>query len=80
MSDKLKDQPVPEPNKVTLTITLTKNDNGSVNFDTKLEGTGFHYYELVGLVDMVKSDLKQKSIMLARSIAAKDKDKVGNDK
>ena len=78
-SDKSKDQPMPEPNKVTLTLTLTKNDNGTVNIDTKLDGTGFHYYELIGLVDLLKSELKLKSRIQALSIAAREKDKAGSD-
>lgn len=47
--------------KVTLTIVMERVENGTVKISHKIEGEGFHYFEMIGLMEMVKLSMAQKS-------------------
>jgi hypothetical protein len=58
--------------KIILTITLERNVNGTVSRATNMEGTGFHYFELIGLLQMTCYEFAQKSVETAKELP-KDK-------
>lgn len=47
--------------KVTLTLTFEREANGSVTRKADLDGEGFHFFELIGLIQMTSYDFAEKS-------------------
>ncbi len=48
--------------KLTITIKLERNINGTITKDYRIEGEGFHYFEIIGMLEIMKSNLVTKSI------------------
>lgn len=46
-----------DKDELTITINLKRNTNGTVTSSQKIEGAGFHYFEIVGLLEASKFDL-----------------------
>ena len=57
MSDKLK-----------ITINLTRNENGTCSRSYGMEGEGFHYYEVIGLLQMVVQEMYFRSVETAKEL------------
>jgi hypothetical protein len=51
--------------KVTITLVLEREPNGTITRMQRLEGEGFHLFELVGLLQMSCYELAKKSIKTA---------------
>lgn len=54
--------------KVTITIELERNVNRTITKDYRIEGEGFHYFEIVGMLEIMKSNLVTKSIETSAEI------------
>lgn len=54
--------------KVEITITLEREENGTVSRSYGIEGTGFHYFELIGLLQMTAYEFYQKSVETAKML------------
>lgn len=59
--------------KVTITIEMEKMPNGIISTKTDIVGDGFHYYEVLGALEIVKHDLIAKSTSTAEEIIEKGK-------
>lgn len=51
--------------KITITITLERNINGTVSSSKNIEGEGFHIFELIGLIQIYSYELAEMSRMTA---------------
>ena len=51
--------------KVIITIEVERNLNGTVARKTNLEGEGFHYFELIGLLQITSYEFAQQSLKTA---------------
>jgi hypothetical protein len=58
--------------KVTISITLEREVNGTISRSTDISGEGFHYFELIGMLQITCYDFAQQSISTARDLP-KDK-------
>jgi len=47
--------------KVTVTITLERQPNGTVLNGLKFDGYGFHFFKLIWLLQMVSYDMAKQS-------------------
>ena len=47
---------------VTITVKLNRNVNGTASIKTDIQGAGFHYYEIIGLLQFAMFDMKEQSI------------------
>lgn len=54
--------------KVTITLTLERQVNGTVNRGVTIEGEGFHYFELVGLLQMCAYEFAHQSYETAKGL------------
>lgn len=54
--------------KVTLTVTFEREKNGTVSHKMGLEGEGFHYFELIGLLQIICYQWAQMSTQTAKEI------------
>lgn len=54
--------------KVTLTITLERKLNGTSKRTLKIEGEGFHYFEMIGLLQMTCYDLAKSSVDVGKEL------------
>lgn len=61
-----------EKDKVTISITLEREMNGTITRKTHLSGEGFHYFELIGMLQITCYDFAQQSIATAKDLT-KDK-------
>jgi hypothetical protein len=61
--------------KVTITVTLERMLNGNINIERKVDGAGFHYFEIVGLLEMAKQSFVEDSHKAAEDINAVNKDR-----
>lgn len=59
--------------KVIITIELERNLNGTIQTKRKIEGEGFHYYEIIGLLQTACYDFAQESLSTAKQLP-KDKE------
>ncbi len=46
-------------NKVIITLTIERDDNEKVSKQVKVKGSGFHYHELIGFMQMTSYDFAQ---------------------
>jgi len=53
-------------NEIKIELTLKKRPDGIVDRSMLVTGDGFHYYELVGLVQMAVIDLAEQSLKKAK--------------
>ena len=58
--------------KITVTIEMEKRDNGLISTKTDIVGDGFHYYEVLGALEIVKADLIAQSTKTAQEIVDKE--------
>ncbi len=58
--------------KTTITISLERNPNGTVTRKASVDGEGFHYFELIGLLQMICYDFERQSTQIAKELP-KDK-------
>jgi len=61
-----------DKDKITITITLERDVNGCVHRAHSITGAGFHYFEVIGLLQMTCYEMAQKSIETAKELP-KDK-------
>lgn len=54
--------------KVTITVTLERNLNGTVTRGMKIDGAGFHYFEMVGLLQICCYELAERSKEIANEL------------
>lgn len=54
--------------KITITITLEREINGTITRNFNIGGEGFHYFEMIGLLQMSCYELAQKSIETAKDL------------
>lgn len=54
--------------KVTITITLERQLNGTSTRTMKIDGEGFHYFEMVGLLQIICYELSHKSTEVAKEL------------
>lgn len=47
--------------KVEIKLTLERNVNGSITRGASIEGEGFHFYEIVGLLQIYSYELAQQA-------------------
>lgn len=59
--------------EVTITIKLTRNKNGSITQSRNIEGQGFYYYEIIGLLQMACLHYAQESEKVAQEMSDKYK-------
>ncbi len=59
--------------KVTITLSLTREINGTITRSTDIQGQGFHFFELVGLLQMTCYDFAKQSMETAKDMP-KDKE------
>lgn len=57
-----------EKDSVTITIKLDRNVNGTASISTNIKGKGFHYYEMIGLLQMAMFDMRNQSIESAKKM------------
>lgn len=58
--------------KVTVSITLEREVNGTISRTTDITGEGFHFYELIGLLQISCYEFAHQSIETAKELP-KDK-------
>lgn len=61
--------------KVKITIELERLPNGVINTHRSIEGEGFHFFEIVGLLEIAKQGLVQESWETAKKINEQNPDK-----
>jgi hypothetical protein len=54
--------------KITVSFTLEREKNGTVSHLVKLEGEGFHYFEIIGLMQIACYQWAQKSVETAKEL------------
>lgn len=54
--------------KVIITITLERNLNGTASRSVKVDGQGFHYFEMIGLLQICSYEMAQKSLEVAKEL------------
>lgn len=54
--------------KVIITITLERNLNGTVTRGMKIDGSGFHYFEMVGLLQISCYEMAERSKEIANEL------------
>ena len=54
--------------KVTITLILERELNGTVTRKTDIAGEGFHFFELVGLLQMTSYDFAKQSSETAKEL------------
>ena len=54
--------------KMTITLELERRDNGTVGMQLNMNGQGFHFYEIIGLMQMECYRLAEKSIETAKEL------------
>jgi hypothetical protein len=62
--------------KVTVTITMERNANGTAKVAHKIEGEGFFHFEILGLIEIAKSCIIKASIKSGKD--APDDKKIRN--
>lgn len=62
--------------KVTITITLERQLNGTVTRSMNIGGAGFHYFEMIGLMQICCYELAHKSIEVAKELPEDQKVKM----
>jgi len=50
-----------DKDQVVFTLKLKRNKNGTVEISRAIEGSGFHIYEIIGLLQMTLIELAQDS-------------------
>lgn len=58
--------------KVTITIEMEKLPSGVISTKTGIDGENFHYYEILGALEIVKHDLIAQSTTTAQEIIEKE--------
>lgn len=53
-----------------ITIKFQSNPNGTVSMSHSVDGDNFHFFEIVGLIEVMKFDLLKGSIERAAAIEA----------
>ncbi len=61
--------------KVTISITIERNPNGTVGTSSKMEGEGFHYFEIIGLLELYKLNLAKQSLETAKELSEVNQDR-----
>lgn len=54
--------------KMIVTITLERNVNGTANYSTRLDGEGWHIYEVLGMLEVAKRSLVERSVTLGKEL------------
>jgi hypothetical protein len=62
--------------KVIMTISLERNVNGTIQRKVAIEGEGFHYYELVGLLQICSYEFAEQSKKTASQMPKDKKTKI----
>ena len=62
--------------KVSIIINLERNVNGTVSRHVKIEWEGFHYFELIGLMQICSYEFAQQSTKIAAEIPKEKKVKI----
>ncbi len=62
--------------KVTVTINLERQLNGTVSTGFAFEGSGFHFFELIGLLQMVSYDMAKQSREIAPKLEKGKKSRI----
>ena len=59
--------------KVVITLSLERQKNGTINRKTDIQGEGFRFFELIGLLQMTCYDMAQQSMVTSTEMP-KDKE------
>jgi hypothetical protein len=54
--------------KVKITLEFERNENGAIGRSHSIEGTGFHYFELIGLMQIACYEFAEQSKITASEL------------
>lgn len=66
--------------EIILTIKLTRNENGTIAQGYEIKGEGFHFFEIIGMMEIVKKSLIESSIKTGKEIPKDKKVRLKFDK